>query len=104
MLYAAHPGRAALYAHAEARVLNRAVTAQVQVPVEGLFRQTVLFYLLLQELKRSGALAAAYDFAVAFGREHIAAQRQFRPLGVARHVEGFDGRRVMMNHDRLVEL
>ena len=50
------------------------------------------------------ALAAADDFAVAFGGEHVEGEGQFGTLGVGLHVEGFDGGRVAVNHDGTVEL
>ncbi len=48
------------------------------------------------------ALAAADDFAVAFGGEHIEGEGQIGTLGVGLHVESFDGRRVVVDHDRAV--
>ena len=41
-LQAAHPGRESLHAHAEARVRNRAILAQIQVPLERLPRKIVI--------------------------------------------------------------
>src|SRR5215212_11139809 len=71
VLDAAHPCDAALDAHAEARVRDAAVAAQVEVPLERLARQAVLFELFFQKFERGRALAAADDFAVALGREHV---------------------------------
>ena len=61
-------------------VRHRAVLAQIDVPVERFPRQLVLFDALQQQIVIVNALAAADDFAVAFGREHIHAQRHFGPL------------------------
>src|SRR5215210_3114337 len=103
VLDAAHPCDAALDAHAEARVRDAAVAAQVEIPLERLARQVVFLELFFEEFERGGALAAADDLAVALGREDVHAERQLVALGVALHVEGFDGRRVAVNHDGLVE-
>jgi hypothetical protein len=45
-------------------------------------RQLVLFDALQQQFQIVNALAAADDFAVAFGRQHIHAQRHFGALGI----------------------
>ena len=45
------------------------------IPVERFARQVVLFQALQQQIQIVDALAAADDFAVAFGRNHIHAQR-----------------------------
>ena len=50
MLQPADPGHHALDAHTEARVRNRAVPAQIQIPLEGFERQVVLLDPLLQKL------------------------------------------------------
>ena len=49
------------------------------------------------------ALAAADDFAVAFGREHVESQCEIGTLGVGLHVEGFNGRGIAMDHHGAVE-
>ena len=49
-------------------------------------------------------LAAADDFAVAFGREHVEGKGQIGTLGVGLHVERFDGSWVAVDHNRPVEL
>ena len=45
-------------------------------------RQVVLLDALQQQIRIVDALAAADDFAVAFGRQHVHAQRHFRPLRI----------------------
>ena len=54
------------------------------------FGKLMFFDALQQQIEIVDALAAADDFAVAFGREHIHAQRDFRAVGIGRHVERFD--------------
>ena len=48
------------------------------IPVEGFARQIVFFEALQQQIEIVNALAAADDFAVAFGRDHVHAQSQLR--------------------------
>ena len=48
---------------------TRAVLAQIDVPVEGFLGKVVLFDALQQQVGIVNALAAADDFAVAFGRD-----------------------------------
>ena len=50
------------------------------------------------------ALAAADDFAVAFRREDIHAQRHFRPLRIGLHVERLDRGGKPVHHDGPLEL
>ena len=50
------------------------------------------------------ALAAADDFAIAFGGEHVKGESEVGALGVGLHVEGFDGRGIVVDHDRAVVL
>ena len=42
--------------------------------------------------------------AVSFGREHVDAQREVRPLGIGLHVERLDRRRIAVHEDGAVEL
>ena len=94
----------ALDAHAEAAVRHRAVAAQVEVPLERLLRQLVLLDALQQQVEIVEALAAADDLAVAFGREHVDAQRLVGLLRVGLHVERLHRGRVVRDADRAVEL
>ena len=80
VLDAAHPRGAAFNAHAESCVRHAAVAAQVEIPLERLLRQLMQRNLFLQKLQRRGPLAAANHFAIAFRRQHVDTQRQFRPL------------------------
>ena len=68
-----------------------AVPAQIEIPVERLTRQVVFFQALQQQIQIVDALAAADDFAVAFGRNEIHAQRQFRALRRGLEIERLDG-------------
>src|SRR5208283_3990336 len=52
VLQAADPGHCALNAHAESRVRHTAVLAQVEIPLERLFRQAMLVNALKQKLIR----------------------------------------------------
>ena len=83
---------------------TRAISAQVEIPLEGFHRQLVLLDAALQQLVARHALRAADDFAVALGRQHVDAEREVRVLRVGLHVEGLHRGRVAMHHDRAVEL
>ena len=72
MVEAADPGHDALDAHAEAGVRHAAEAAQVEIPLERFARQLVLLDALQQQVVVLEALAAADDFAVAFGRQDVA--------------------------------
>src|SRR5690606_25865400 len=96
------PGDGALQAEAEARVRHRAVAPQVEVPVEGRLGEPVRLDLSPEEVDVGGAFAAADDFAVAFGREHIHAEGEAVVVGVALHVTRLDGGRVAVDDDRAV--
>src|ERR1035437_9049555 len=104
VLQSAYPGHGALDAHAESGVRNPAELAQVEIPLEGLFRQFVLMNALQQQIVGPNALRAADDFPVTLGREHIHAEGELRPLRIGLHVERLDGRRIAMHHYRPVEL
>ena len=58
-----------------------AVAAQVEIPLERFLRQVVLLDALQQQVEIGEALAAADDFAVAFRREHVDAQRELGRSG-----------------------
>ncbi len=90
MLDARHPGREALYAHAEAAVRHRPETPQVEIPLEGFTREIMFRQATLQQGQIVNSLAPADNFAVAFGRQNIRAQRKLRPLVVGLKVEGFN--------------
>jgi hypothetical protein len=60
----ADPSDDALDPHAEPGVRDRAVLAQVEVPVEGFFGELVLLNAAEQQVQVRGALAAANDLAV----------------------------------------
>ena len=74
MVEAAEPGYYSLDAHAEAGVGDAAVFAQVEVPLEGVEWEVVVFDALLEEVVAVDALAAADDFAVALGGEDVDAE------------------------------
>src|SRR5271157_4730215 len=104
VLQAADPGYGALNTHAESRVGHAAILAQVQVPLERLFRQAVLVNTLHQQLIRSHALRAADDFAIAFGGELVHAEGQIGALWIGLHVERLHHRGITMHHYRTLKL
>src|SRR5664280_3059136 len=104
MLQSAYPGHGALDAHAESRVRNAAELAQVEIPLEGLFRQFVLVNALQQQIVGPNALRAADDFPVTLRRKHIHAEGKLRPLRIGLHVERLNRRRIPMHHYWPVEL
>src|SRR4051794_20903557 len=101
---AAYPRHRALDAEAEARVRERAVATEVEVPLECFLRQPVLHDRALEASEIALALSAAHDLAVSLGGEHVHVQRELRVLRVTREVEGLEPDRVAMNDDRAVEL
>jgi len=67
---------------------DAAVTAQVEVPLEGLFGQIVVLDAGVEKLETGDALGASDDFAVAFGAR-TSTQRRSGILRVRLHIEGF---------------
>ncbi len=80
VLQAADPGYGSLDAHAEAGVRDAAVLAEIKIPLEGFFGQIVLVNALQEQIVGGHALRSADDFAVAFGGEHVDAEREFGAL------------------------
>src|SRR5271166_5289749 len=66
VLQTADPRHGPLNPHAEPSVRHAAVLAQIEIPPERLFRQTVLVDALHQQLIGRSTLRAANDFAVTF--------------------------------------
>src|SRR6266849_6852605 len=89
VLCPANPGYGALQAQTEARMRDAAVAAKIEIPLKSVFGEIVLAQALDEQIVIVDALAAADDFAVAFGREHVKGQREIRPLRVRVHVERF---------------
>src|ERR1700678_535714 len=104
VVQAADPGYDSLDAHAEAGVGDTAVLAQVEIPLEGVEREVVLFDAGLEEIVGVDALGAADDFAIAFGGEDVDAEGLGGVERVGLHVEGLEGGGVAVDHDGLVEL
>src|SRR5258708_765754 len=100
---ATDPGDSALQAQTETRVGNAAVAAQVQIPLERLYRQVVLFQSLNKQIIVVDTLAAADNLAIALRSEHVEGECQIGPLQVRLHIEGFDGCGIVMNHYRPVK-
>src|SRR5204862_28400 len=88
----------------EAGMGNRAVPAQVDVPLVRLERQVVRPQALEEQPFVVDALPPADDLAVPLGRQNVDAQGNLRPLQVGLHVERLDLRRIAMNHHRRGEL
>src|ERR1700723_1308458 len=78
VLGSAYPGHGAFHAQAKAGVGNAAEAPQVQIPLERFLGQVVSPQALNQGVVVRQALAAADDLAVAFGRNHIEAERKLR--------------------------
>ncbi len=60
---------------------------EIEIPVERFLRQMVFLQALPQQIQIVNALAAADDFAVAFGRENVDAQGDVRPVRIGLEVE-----------------
>src|ERR1700693_2587326 len=100
----AYPGNGAFQAQAEAGMGHAAVAPQIEIPLEGFFRQVVLVQALHQQVVAGDALAAADDLAVAFRGEHVETKGQLGTLRIRLHVKRLDAGRVAMHDDRTVEL
>src|SRR2546423_9125001 len=101
---AANPGHSTLDSHAKSTVWHAAILPQIEIPLEGFFRQSMLANALQKQLVRCHALRATDNFAVTLRREHVNTQSQLRTLRVRFHVKRFHLCRVAMNHHRLLEL
>src|SRR5579859_8227699 len=104
VLQPAYPRHGPLNAHAKACMRHAAVLAQIEIPLERLFRQAMFVYAFQQMLVIANTLRTADDLAVSFRRQHIHGQRQLRTLRVRLHVKGLHLRRVAVHHHRLVKL
>jgi hypothetical protein len=101
---AAYPGYGALDAHAEARVRDAAVAAQVQVPLECLLGEVMLLDAGVEQFITRNALRAADDFAVTLGGQHVDAESEPGVGGVGFHVEGLYAGGIAVDHNRAVKL
>src|SRR5580692_7146924 len=101
VLGAANPGDGAL--EAEAGVGDAAVAAEVEIPLERFLRQFVLVQTLQKQIVVMDTLAAADDFAVAFGGNHVEGESEVGALRIGLHVKSLDLRRVAVNQDGTVE-
>ena len=68
----------ALDAEPEARVRERSVPAQVEIPLERLLREAVLLDPLLEEREVVDALTAADDLPVPLGGEEVDGEAELR--------------------------
>src|SRR5205814_6337873 len=85
----ADPGDDALNPHPKPAVRHAAVLAQVQIPFERLFWQTVLVNSLDELVIRRHALRPTDDFTVAFGCEHVYADSKIWTSRIRSHAERF---------------
>ena len=83
---------------------HAAEPAQVEIPLEGLARQSVLFETPLQHVQFVHPLATADDFAVAFAGEHIDAQHDLGPFRIGLEVKCFHFRGITVDHQRAIEV
>src|SRR5690348_1287226 len=83
----AHPCDATLHAETEAGVGERAVATQIEIPLEGFFRQLVMRDRGFQRLEALFALTTSDDLAVPFWRENIDAERKAWVVCVTLHIE-----------------
>src|SRR5260370_18460564 len=100
---ASDPGYSAFQAQTETRVGNAAVAAQVQIPLERLYRQVILFQSFNKQIIVVDTLAAADNLAIALRSEHVKGECQIGTLRVRLHIKGFDGCGIVMNHYRPVK-
>src|SRR5437764_6211371 len=87
MLEAADPSDDTLDAHAESGMRHRSEPPQIEIPLECLLRKVVILDTLQEHVVARQPLAAADDFADAFRRQHIYAQRELGPFGIRLHVK-----------------
>src|SRR5579859_200237 len=71
MRHAGDPRHHAFDAHAETGVRERAVFANVEIPLERLDRQVVLLDALQQQVVIVNALRSPDDLAIPLGRDHV---------------------------------
>src|SRR3979490_152181 len=81
VLSSANPRDRAFQAQSEAGVRNAAVTPEVQIPGERLFREVTFAQPFHEQIVVGNAFAAADDLAVDFGRQHVKSES---PLGPER--------------------
>src|SRR5947208_5937056 len=100
---AANPGDGTLEAQSEAGMRNATVAPQVEIPLESLFGQFVLLEALEEQVVIVDALAAADDFAIALGGNHVKGESELGALGVRLHVKGFNRSGIVMDQHGAVE-
>src|SRR4029453_6340946 len=103
MLDPANPADHAFDPHPEAAMRHAAEAAEVEVPLEGFLGKLVLLDTRHQQIVVVDTLAAADDFTVAFGCEHVDAECDLRTLRVRLHIERLNCRRISMHRDRSIE-
>src|SRR5256885_1380872 len=101
---AADPRDRTLDAEPEARVHERPVLPEIQVPAVRLLGQLVLADAREQLVVVVLALAAADDLAVAFRRQHVVVEHGAGVGGVFLHIEGLYGLRIIVDQHGTVVL
>src|SRR5580704_6496877 len=103
VLSPANPCDGALEAQAETGMRHASVAAQIEIPLKRFLGQIVLAEALEERFVTGEALAATNDFAVAFGCDHVEAERKFGALGVGGHVKSLHRGGIAVDHDGLVK-
>ena len=100
----ADPGDCAFDAHAEAACGTEPYFRRSRYHSKASRGSSCSLSPLHQKVVARHALAAANDFAVAFRRKNVHAQRNFGTQRIRFHVEGLDRGGITVNHHGLVEL
>src|SRR5947199_706018 len=100
---AANPGDGTFEAQSETGVRNAAVAPQVEIPLECVFGQAVFAKAPDQHVVVVDTLAAADDFAVTLGSNHVKREGEFGALGIRLHIKGFNRSGIVMDEHGPVE-
>src|SRR5579859_3740191 len=87
VLQSAHPRDKPFHTHAESTVRHATEFAQIQVPVERLFRQVMLLDPPQQEIVVVNSLSPANHLAIAFRCDYVYTEGQFGTLCIGLEVE-----------------
>src|SRR5256884_260200 len=101
---ATDPRDRALHAQPKARVDERPVLAEIQVPAVRLLGKLLLADAREQPVVIVLALAAPDDLAVSLRRQHVVVEHGARVGGVFLHIEGLHGLGVVVDHDGTIVL
>src|SRR4051794_4437476 len=104
MLRTAHPSHKSLYTHPKPTVRHSAELAQIEIPLERLARQLMLFQPLQQQIQFVDALPSADDLSVSLGRNDVHTERHFGTVRVRSKIERLHLRRIAIHQQRPVEI